>query len=175
MKSRLFLYLVPLVALAGCDKIKDATAITVNTELQSNITVTVTNPVKSANGAKSLIFSETQDLSLADNSDLESYLSKINEIDLSNLVITITGLTTGQSISSISLDVAGVGTVFTQTDITMTSNSFTPTVSSTILGQMATKLKADNKLTFTISGSASEEMTFVVGCNMDAKVKVNTI
>ena len=68
---------------------------TVNTELQSNIQVTVTNPAKSVDGAKSLSFSKTQDLSLADNSDLESYLDKINEIDLSNLVITITGLTTG--------------------------------------------------------------------------------
>ena len=175
MKSKFFIYLVPFVALAGCDKIKDATAITVNTELQSNIQVTVTSPAKSADGAKSLSFSKTQDLSLADNADLESYLEKINEIDLSNLVITITGLTTGQSISSISLAVAGVGTAFTQTNITMANNSFTPSVSSTFLGQMASKLTADKKLTFTISGSASEEMTFVVSCNMDAKVKVNTI
>jgi hypothetical protein len=175
MKSKLLIFLFPLMGLAGCNKIKDATAITVNTELQSNISVTVTNPAKSDNGAKSLTFSKTQDLSLADNSDLESHLSKINEINLSNLVITITGLAADQSISSISLDVAGVGTVFTQTDITMTNNSFTPSVSTTILEQMASKLKADKKLTFTISGSASDEMTFIVSCNMDAEVKVNTI
>ena len=158
------------MVLTGCDKIKDATAITVNTELNTNIPVTVTNPTKSA-----ISFSETKDLSLADNSDIEPYLSKINEIDLSNIVITITGLSADQTINSISLDVAGVGTVFTQTNITMTNNSFTPIVSAAILNQLASKLQADNKLTFTISGNVSGPMTFIVSCNMDAKVIVNTI
>ena len=174
MKSKLLLYLVPFMMLSGCSKIKDATSITVNTELQNNIPVTV-SAGKSTKGVEAATFSATQDLSLANNSDLEPYLSKIDEINLSNLVITITGLTTGQTINSISLDVTGVGTVFTQTNITMTNNSFTPSVSSTILTQMGSKLKADKKLTFTLTGNASGAMTFVVGCNMDAKVIVFTI
>jgi hypothetical protein len=174
MKSKVLFYFVVLVALAGCNKIKDATSITVNTQLQSNIPVT-TPGAKSTNGVNAVTFSKTQDLSLADNADLKSYLSKIDEINLSNLVITITGLTAGQTINSISLDVAGVGTVCTQTNITMTTNSFTPVVTATILSQMGAKLKADKKLTFTVSGSASGPMTFVAGCNMDAKVVVFTI
>ena len=171
MKSKLLLLLVPFIVLTGCDKVKDAAAITVNTTLKNNIPVTV----PAAKSTAAVSFSKSQDLSLADNADLSSYLSKIDQIDLSNVVITITGLTAGQTINSISLDVTGVGNVFTQTNITMTNNSFTPTVSATILTAMGTKLKADKKLTFTVSGNASGAMTFTVGCNLTAKVKVFTI
>jgi hypothetical protein len=171
MKSKLLLFLVPFIVLTGCDKVKDAAAITVDTTLKNNIPVTV--PASKSTAAVS--FSKSQDLSLADNTDLSKYLSKIDQIDLSNLVITVTGLTAGQTINTVSLDVAGVGTVFTQTNITMTANQFTPVVSATILASMGTKLKADKKLTFTVSGNASGPMTFTVGCNMAAKVKVFTI
>ena len=175
MKSKLLFCFVTLILLAGCDKIKDATSVTVNTQFQASILVVVTNPTKSAVGISAIDFSETKDYSLADNPDLESHLSKINEINLSNVVITVTGLTADQTINSISIDVTGVGNVFTQTNITMSNNSFTPTVSTTILDQMEAKLKADSKLTFTVSGNVSGPMTFTVGCNMDARVKVNTI
>ena len=172
MKSKLLLLLVPFIVLTGCDKVKDAAAITVNTTLKNNIPVTV----PAAKSTAAVSFSKSQDLSLADNADLSSYLSKIDQIDLSNVVITITGLTAGQTINTVSLDVAGVGNVFTQTNITMSANnSFTPTVSATILASMGTKLKADKKLTFTVSGNASGAMTFTVGCNLTAKVKVFTI
>ena len=171
MKSKLLFLLVALVMFTGCEKLKDKTAITVNTDLQSIIPVTVSD----AKSINALSFSETQDLDLADNEDLESYLSKIDEINLSNLVITITGLTSGQTINTISLEVTGVGTVLTQTNITMTNNSFTPSVTPTILNQMASKLKSDKKLTLTVSGNVSGPMTFYVGCNMDASVKVFTI
>jgi hypothetical protein len=175
MKSKLLLYLGAIMVLAGCSKIKDATSVTVNTELNNNIPVTVTASAKSATAAFAINFSETQDLSLADNPDLESRLSKIHEIDLSNLVITITGLGADQTINSLSLDVDGVGNVLLQTNITMTNNSFTPTVSTAILDQMGAKLQADKKLTFTVSGNVSGPMTFVVSCSMDAKVIVYTI
>lgn len=171
MKSKLFLLLVPFMVLAGCDKVKDATAITVDTTLKNNIPVTVAGTKSTA----AVSFSKSQDLSLSDNTDLSKYLSKIDQIDLSNLVITVTGLTAGQTINAITLDVTGVGTVCTQTNITSTNNSFTPNVSATIFSQLSTKLKADKKLTFTVSGNASGPMTFTVGCNMTAKVKVFTI
>jgi len=171
MKSKLLLFLVPFMAFAGCNKVKDATAITVDTTLENNIPVIVS----ATKSTTAVTFTKSQDLSLADNDDLNSYLSKIDQIDLSNVVITITGLSAGQTINSISLDVAGVGNILTQTNITMTSNSFTPSVSTTILSQMGAKLKADKKLTFTVSGNTSGAMTFTVGCNMTAKVKVFTI
>lgn len=175
MKTKLLFYLGTLLIIAGCSKVKDATSITVDTEFQSIIPVTVTSSAKSIIAANPITFIETEDLSLADNPDLESYLSKIHEITISNLVVTITGLSADQTINSISLEVLGIGTVFTQTNITMSNNTFTPNVSTTVLAQIGSKLQADNKLTITVSGNVNGPMTFVVGCNMAAKVVVYTI
>ena len=91
MKSKLLFFLGAILVLSGCNKIKDAVSTTVNTNLQNNIPVVVT-ATKSANGTNTTAFSASQDLSLSDNADLQKYLSKINDIGLSNLVITITGL-----------------------------------------------------------------------------------
>jgi hypothetical protein len=179
MKTKLLLVLAICLSFAGCDKIKDATAISVDTELQASIPVTVLSTgMKSADlisSTTAFTFSKTQDLSLSANPDISPYLSKINQINLSNVVITVSGLSPGQTINSMSLDVTGVGNVFTQTNITSTNYSFTPSISAGLIGQLGAKLKADNKLTFTVSGTANGIMTFTVGVSMNAKVTVNTI
>jgi hypothetical protein len=179
MKTKLSLVLAIFILTAGCDKIKDATSITVNTNLQTSIPITVAQTaMKSADlnaAATAYTFSKTQDLSLSANTDISPYLAKINEITMNNVVITISGLSAGQTINSISLDVTGLGNVFTQTNITSANNTFTPTVTAGILTQMGAKLKAENKLTFTVSGNASGTMTFTVGINIDTKVVVYTI
>jgi hypothetical protein len=179
MKSKILIVLAICFSIAGCDKIKDATSITVNTKLEMSIPISVISVgMKSAtltSTATAYTFSKTQDLSLESNTDISPYLSKINEISMNGVIITISGLSAGQTINSISLDVACIGNVFTQTNITAANNSFTPNVAAGILSQMGTKLKADNKLTFTISGNASGTMTFTVGINIDTKVVVYTI
>ncbi len=174
MKSKLFLFVLALAALSGCNKLKEAASIDVNTTLQTSIPVTVAG-TKALNQAAIASFTKTQDLSLADNTDISSYLSKINSVDLSNIVISISGLTAGQTINTITLDVAGVGTVCTQSNITSSNNQFTPTVSAATLSQLGAKLKADKKLTFTVSGNTSGTMAFVVSCGMSAKFNVSAI
>ena len=84
-----------------------------------------------------LEFSSSADLMLEDNTDIEPYLSKIREIDLKSLEVTVSGLTTGQEIYTMSLSVEGIGTICTQTNITSTANTFTPEVSATLLDQAA--------------------------------------
>ena len=179
MKTRLFYFFVSLVAFGGCDKIKDATTINVSTHLQTNIPVTVTQV-----GMKSLdlistgtpiTFTKTQDLTLTDNADLAQYTERIKAIDLNSLVVTISGLTADQTINSITLNVAGVGNIFTQTNITSTNNSFTPAIASAVLDQVANKLTTDRKITLTVSGNASGAMSFTVGLNIDTTLTVYTI
>lgn len=179
MRTKLLLFLASLLVFGGCDKIKDATTISVPANLQTNIPVVVTAVgVKSADliavGA-AITFSKTQDLSLNDNVDIAPYLSRIKSINLNSVVITITGLSAGQTINTISLEVAGVGNIFTQTNITSANNSFTPQITSGILDQIAAKLTADKKISITVSGSASGTMTFNVGLNIDATVTAYTI
>ncbi len=75
-----------------------------------------------------------------------------------------------QTINSVSLDVTGVGNIFTQTNITMSNNSFTPVIAAGKLDQVASKLTSDKKITLTVSGNVSGPMTFTIGCNFDATV-----
>lgn len=179
MNTKLICFLVILFTISGCSKIKDATTLSVSTHLQTSIPVTVT-----AIGMKSydiiavgnaITFTKSQDLTLANNVDLAPYLEKIKAINLNSLIVTVSGLSVDQTISSVTLNVAGVGDIFTQTNITSINNSFNPTIASGILDQVAVKLATDRKITLTVSGSASGIMSFTVGLNIDTSVVVYTI
>lgn len=159
--------------------LKDATTVTISTELKADIPVVV-----AATGKKSVIqiaevsaidFTKNQELTLASNADIEPYLSKINEIKLNSLLITITGLSAGQTINSVSLDVTDVGNIFMQTNITMTNNSFTPEISAEKLDQVAAKLSSDKKITLTLSGNVSGPMTFTISLNFDTDIVANVL
>jgi hypothetical protein len=171
MKQRLPFLFAAFLLITGCEKIKDATSVKVDTNFDIDFPVTVAEVKTTEAGA----FNVSESITLADNPDLEAYLSKIDDITLSNLVITITGLTEGQTINSVSLDADEIGNVLTLTDITSTNNSFTPEVSASILNQMGDKLRDDGTLTLTVSGNTSGSMSFVISCNMDARVVVATL
>ena len=171
MKPGLLLLFAAFMMITGCEKIKDATSVKVDTSFEADFPVTVTE-VKTTTAS---VFSVSEVISLADNSDLSDYLSRIEDIALSNLVITVSGLMEGQTINSLSLDASGVGNVLTINNITMSNNTFTPEISSSVLKQMGDKLQADKTLTLTVSGETSGPMTFLVNCNMDAKVVVATL
>ena len=169
MKTKIISFFFLLTLLTGCDLLKDANTIEIETDLTADVPIVVVG-VKSAETTGSLAaisFTKTQDLSLSSNADIEPYLAKIESIGLNNLLVTVTGLTSGQTINSVSLDVAGVGNVFTQNNITMSNNSFTPVIGAGVLNNVATKLTSDKKITLTVSGSASGPMTFTVKLNFE--------
>lgn len=172
MKTKLICFFALIVVFAGCDKIKNSATIPISTELKANIPVVVLSQGKKsfdkAGVVNAYVFNKTQDLSLAGNVDIEPYISRIKEVGLNSLVVTITGLSDGQIINSVSLDVTGVGNIFTQTNITMSNNSFTPVIAAATLDLVAAKLTADRKITLTVSGTASGAMSFTVGLNFDA-------
>jgi hypothetical protein len=170
MKTKIFYFLALVTLLSGCELIKDANTIDIPTDLTADIPVVVVGVKKSVEttgAVNALSFTKSQDLSLGSNADIEPYLEKIKSISLNGLVVTVNGLSSGQTINSISLDVTGVGNVFTQNNITMSNNSFTPTLTSGILSQVATKLVGDKKITLTVSGNVSGPMTFTVNLNFD--------
>jgi hypothetical protein len=172
MKTKMTLLLAAVLLLGGCDLFKDAANITINTNLTADIPVIVA-PVKSADlitEANAVNFSGTATLSLADNPDIEDYLDKIREIDLKSVVITVNGLSAGQTISTITVAVTGSGELGTQTNITSASNSFTPEVNASVYSQAEAALLANNEITITATGSASGAMTFTVHCNFTTAV-----
>jgi hypothetical protein len=177
MKTRLIYFFALVLVFTGCDLIKKASTISISTNLTSDIPVVV-GPTKSADMAGSVnavSFSKSQDLTLASNSDVEPYLAKIKGISLNSLAITFNGLSAGQTINSIGLDVTGVGNILTLTNVTMTNNTFTPTITAGLLDQIAAKLLSDKKITITVSGNTSGAMTFTVSLNFDAKISAEVL
>lgn len=180
MKTRLVLALTLIIALTGCEMIKDKATVPISTQLKADVPIVIVTPgaAKSGNqaGAESaIVFSKSQDLSLSDNTDIKPYLDKIKEVDLTTLAVTITGLSAGQTINSVALDVTGVGNVFTQTNITSTNNTFTPTLTTGILDLVSAKLLKDKLVTLTLSGNASGPMTITVSLNFGVEVVANVL
>jgi hypothetical protein len=171
MKTKIISFFFLLTLLAGCSLFENANTIDISTDLQADVPVVVVSaPMKSAGTTVSLAtisYTKTQELSLSANADIEPYLSKIKSINLNNLVVTVNGLNADQTINSVSLDVAGVGNVFTQNNITMVNNSFTPTIATGVLDNVAAKLTNDKMITLTVSGTASGPMTFTVNLNFE--------
>jgi hypothetical protein len=168
MKTKMFYFFSVMTLIAGCSLLKDANSIDISTDLTADIPVVVPGVKKSVeSSAAGISFSKSQDLSLSSNADIEPYLSKIKEITLNSLMFTVNGLNADQVISSLSLDVTGVGNIFTQTNITMSNNTFTPTISPAVFDQVAAKLKSDKMITLTVSGTASGAMTFTVSLDFE--------
>jgi hypothetical protein len=179
MKTRI-IYLFALIPFfASCSLIEDAATVTISTDLKADIPVVVAGTgAKSADQDGSLnavSFTKSQDLTLGSNADIEPYLEKIKDINLNSLVVTINGLGAGQTINSIALDVAGVGNIFTQTNITMTNNSFTPTILPATLDQVAAKLFTEKMITLTVSGNTSGPMTFTASLVFDTDIIANVL
>lgn len=177
MKTKITLLLATVLLLNGCDWFKNLDDVKFSTDLSLDIPVTAVSG-KSLSSAETLVgaaFSTSKVLELADNADVEPYLEKIKEIDIKSLLVTVTGLGAGQTINSISLAVTSVGTLCTQTNITAESNTFTPVIDASLLSQAATKLLNEKEITITVSGTASEPMTFTVGLDFDTEITANAL
>ena len=169
-KTMTLLLFATAIALTGCDWIKSLGEVDFSTDLTVNIPVTVSSGSKAT-----LNYTASSELKLADNEDVEPYLDKLRKIDLNSVVITITGLVPGQTINTLSLDVTGGGTLFTQNNITSIGNSFTPQVDAAKLNQAGEKLKNERKITLTVSGTASGPMVFNAGVLFDAKITAGAL
>lgn len=156
------LILTTLILLGGCSLIKDAAEVTISAQLSTTIPVTVTGTKSHEITAEvnALSFSKSQVLYLKDNTELEPYLEKIRGIDLKSILVDIYGLTEGQVISTLSLDVDGVGKIATITNITSMNIAYTPQIDQAKLVQAGKKLKDDLKITLIVYGDANVPMSF---------------
>ena len=115
-------------------------------------------------------FNVTETIRIEDNFDLEPYINKIKKINLDTLVVTVTGLTQGQIINTVSLDVEGIGNIITLNNISMTNNKFTPDIAQTKFDSVASKLLNDKQITATVSGNTSGPLSVTLGISIDARV-----
>lgn len=109
MKNYFFLMAVLAMLLASCEQIKDATAIDIETELNTNIPVSVVEPtaivVKSTKLEGDVFaFGGSKTLSLADNNSLAKYIDNIREIKASEgSVLSFLGAVAGNEIMTLTL------------------------------------------------------------------------
>ena len=162
MKTKMTMFFASVFLIAACDLIKDAAEVNLSSELSTNIAVVVTGS-KSGDitpETKGLSFSKSQTLYLKDNTEIEPYLKKIREIDLKSVMVDIYGLTEGQVVNTLSIDVEGVGTIATITNITSMNIAYTPVIDEAKLVKAGKELSNDLQITLTVHGDANGPMSF---------------
>lgn len=174
-KKALFtIILSSTLMISGCEKIKELMTFTIKTQFETEFPVVVTEfGVKSSEGTSEgapIQFNVTETIRIEDNFDLEPYINKIKKINLDTLVVTVTGLTQGQIINTVSLDVEGIGNIITLNNISMTNNKFTPDIAQTKFDSVASKLLNDKQITATVSGNTSGPLSVTLGISIDARV-----
>ncbi|NQU87140.1 MAG: hypothetical protein HQ541_15400, partial [Mariniphaga sp.] len=89
---------------------------------------------------------------------------------------SILGLAPGQVIESVIVTVSGVGEIINLSDITAASGTLSPNISQALLDQIGAKLKADQSITATISGSSNyAPMSFNLRLAFDAIVSASPL
>lgn len=174
-KTKTIIVLFILLSLQGCDKLRELATITITTRLETEIPIVVTefgvNLPGGVNANNAPVqFSVSEILKIEENFDLEPYIKKIKDIDLEKLELTVLGLTQGQSINSVSLDILGIGNIITITNITMTNNKYTPDIPDELFDRVASKLLSDKQVTVTVSGNTSSPISITLEVAIDAKV-----
>jgi hypothetical protein len=161
-----------LLLLAGCGLIKDAAEVTIDAQLSSLMQITVggSKSAEVTSGINALNFSKSQALYLKDNEELEPYLDKIREIVIKSVRVEIYGLDGEQVVSTLSLDVEGVGTIATITNITINNIAYAPVIDQAKLVQAGKKLKNDLKITLVVHGVANGPLSFNIQITFDADV-----
>ena len=162
MKIKMTGFIAPLLLLAACGLIKDAAEVTISAQLMTNMQITVSGSKSAEFTAvtNALEFSQSQVLYLKDNTDLEPYLDKIREVEIKSVLVDIYGLNEGQVVSTLSLDVEGVGTIGTITNVTAMNVAYSPVINQDNLTKAGNKLKNDKKITLVVHGLASGPMSF---------------
>lgn len=175
MKKLFSLFLIATIAFS-CSKIKDATTVDFDTTISVDIPVSVEAPVASiTKSAAANTFSATKTFSLKDDPVAGDYAGLIKTLGIDRIALKIEGLSEGQVIQNLVLAVEGVGTVATLSNIS-DAEYITPEVGNAILVSVAEKLKADQKLTVTVSGTTNETpMTFKVTNLMDTHITASVL
>ncbi|HNT94255.1 MAG TPA: hypothetical protein PKJ71_11230 [Bacteroidales bacterium] len=177
MKISTVVLLLALVALQGCDWIRDLGKVNFDTDLVVNVPINsdMKKSVATDESVADYNFFGSAVLSLAENEDIEPYMEKLREINLQSLEVTIIGLLPTQTIITMSLSVSGVGTLCTQTNITSINNTFTPEIDANLLEEAGQKLVDDGLVTVTISGTATGPVANTVTLVFKSKVTAGAL
>lgn len=169
--------------LSSCDQIKEFLTISFSTTIEGNIPLNIggnlpfalNDSISDITKASVVNYDIKYDISIMDNEDIKPYLKKIKEIQVKSIQIKFIGLQQGQTIDFLNLDVIGIGTLVSLTNITISNNLFSPPISSELLKSVSDKLLNNNKITVNLKGGASGPIQVTVELKMDAKIKAQAL
>lgn len=176
--NRLKILLIPaLILITGCHLLKDLATITFTTTITKEFPVVINAPgafsadtFYSSDTGTPLSFSYTTEIKLEENFDIEPYLKKIKEIDLSSVKITVRGMNEGQIINQVTLSIQGFGDILSASNITATNNFYSPQISTNLLNEIADKFVKEKKIFATIYGSTNGPISVILEVAMDARI-----
>jgi hypothetical protein len=187
MKSYYLLTLGMIFLLfASCDKIKDATTVEIETDLEVEIPIATTgtsNATKSADaGINAFLYGGTATFSLADNEDLSDYINNIDEIIADGVAtIQINGVPAGGSISACLLKygiapTAGT-TAFNLASPIASSNGVISITDVAWINSLLNTLKQNMKASykFDVTGSATFDVNHVIKIKVPVIIKANPL
>lgn len=177
MKIKAAIFLAILVAFGGCDWIRSLGEVDFDTDLTVNVPVASLGKksAETGNAIQDVSFTGAALLSLDENEDISPYIEKLREIDLQDVTVTITGLAAGQTISSITLSVNGIGTIATHSNITSTTGPFLPQIDAAKLQDAGEKLVDDLSIMVTVSGTSTTPIANIVNIVFGAKVTAGAL
>ncbi len=182
MKNHFYLLLIAVFAFSvSCEKLKEATSVDIETDLE--VDIPLTNTAKSGVITKSgnadvtaFAYSGSATFSLSDNEDIKKYVNKIDDIIANGVSkIQVTGVPAGGKITAcklmIGLDPNADATVFNLTKEFTATNGVIEITENALINQFITLLKQNKsaKFKFVVTGEASYDVQTVF------KIKVPVI
>lgn len=103
LKGLTFFALVLSVLVFSCNKIKNLTAVDVETELSADITLEPDTEAKSALASQKYSYKGTGTIDLKDNAAVKNFIGGIQKVVASQASMTLNGLTENDSITELNL------------------------------------------------------------------------
>ncbi len=177
MRKLLILFILTPVLFASCNKIKEAAYVNINTTLSVEIPVEVdTTTTEDKSALVSYAFSQSLTESLEENDKVKDYLDLLKKIEVIDVNIKFRGLVGDQMIQSVVIELEGVGTLATFTNINPSNMEFTPDINSSVLVQISNQLYHTRELTVTVSGITNKvPMNFVVATYFNLDIEASPL
>lgn len=172
---------------ASCDKIKDATTVEIETDLQVEIPIATTGTssatTKSAEAnINAYQYGGTATFSLTDNEDISDYIDNIDDIIADGVAsIQINGVPAGGSLNACLMKYGlapTAGTTAFNLTTPLTSSNGTITVSDVAwINSLINTLKQNKKASykFDVSGNASFDVNHVIKIKVPVIIKANPL
>ena len=181
-KLSLFISLLIIVGLSSCEKIKDATAIDIDTELTADIPVTSENSAVAISLKSQKIeedvynFGGSATFSLADNPDIADYLGKIrNMAAKEGGVLTFLGATDGNEILTCTITVNGA--TYSIPEPVSAGNGVIALLIDTYASQVINKIEDNPGATYSVevSGTANYDVETTAKLKIPATISASPL